>query len=162
MNNKGPFDPASYGGDAAKATLVRKAFLHGLPRQEIVDKLIKPINPDAGVRNSWVKTGGTPGYDEIIAQNGSADYSEVDPAQSKALLKQAGVTGPVDVRVMYAKDNVRRVNEFQLYKPALAKAGFNLIDAGSPDWGEIMSISPFLMAWTCAIGSSFQRTVKVS
>jgi peptide/nickel transport system substrate-binding protein len=37
---------------------------------------------------------------------------------------------------MYAKDNVRRVNEFQLYKPALAKAGFNLIDAGSPDWGE--------------------------
>ena len=136
MNNKGPFDPASYGGDAAKATLVRKAFLHGLPRQEIVDKLIKPINPDAGVRNSWVKTGGTPGYDEIIAQNGSADYSEVDPAQSKALLKQAGVTGPVDVRVMYAKDNVRRVNEFQLMKPALAKAGFNLVDAGSNEWSE--------------------------
>ena len=27
---------------------------------------------------------------------------------------------------MYAKDNARRENEFQLYKPALAKAGFNL------------------------------------
>ena len=37
---------------------------------------------------------------------------------------------------MYAKDNARRENEFQLYKPALAKAGFNLIDNGSEDWGE--------------------------
>ena len=45
LNNKGPFDPATYGGDAKKALLVRQAFLHGVPRQEIVDKLIKPINP---------------------------------------------------------------------------------------------------------------------
>ena len=37
---------------------------------------------------------------------------------------------------MYAKDNVRRVNEFQIMKPALAKAGFNLVDAGTPKWSE--------------------------
>lgn len=135
VNNKGPFDPASYGGDAQKALLVRQAFLHGVPRQEVVDKLIKPINPEAEVRNSFIKTFGTPGYDEIVAQNGSADYAEVDPAQSQKLLKQAGVTTPINVRVLYAKGNVRRENEFQIYKPALAKAGFNLIDKGSPDWG---------------------------
>ena len=35
---------------------------------------------------------------------------------------------------MYAKDNARRVNEFQLDKPALAKAGFDLIDNGSAEW----------------------------
>ncbi len=136
MGNKGPFDPSSYGGDAQKALLVRQAFLHGIPRQEVIDKLIKPINPEAEVRNSFIKTLGTPGYDEIVAQNGSSEYAEVDPAQSKKLLQQAGVTGPIDVRVMYAKGNVRRENEFQLYKPALAKAGFNLIDKGDPDWGE--------------------------
>ncbi|MCW2808604.1 MAG: transporter substrate-binding protein [Marmoricola sp.] len=135
QNNKGPFDPGSYGGDEAKALAVRQAFLHGVPRQEIVDKLIKPIVPDAEVRNSFLKTAGTPGYDEIVAQNGSADYAEVDPAKSLELLKQAGVKTPVKVRVMYAKDNVRRVNEFQLMKPALAKAGFDLIDAGSNEWG---------------------------
>ena len=134
QNNKGPFDPATYGGDAAKALLVRQAFLHGVPRQEVVDKLIKPVNADAAVRNSFVKTEGTPGYDEIVAANGSADYAKVDPAKSLDLLKQAGVKTPVNVRMMYAKDNVRRVNEFQLYKPALKAAGFNLIDAGSPDW----------------------------
>jgi peptide/nickel transport system substrate-binding protein len=136
LNNKGPFDASSYGGNEQRALQVRQAFLHAIPRQEVVDKLIKPINPEAQVRNSFLKTEGTPGYDEIVAQNGSAEYAEVDPARSKKLLQQAGVRGQIDVRVMYAKDNVRRVNEFQLYKPALAKAGFNLIDAGSPDWSE--------------------------
>ncbi len=134
QNNKGPFDPASYGGDAKKALLVRQAFLHGVPRQEIVDKLIVPSNPEAKVRNSFVKTEGTPGYDEIVAQNGSADYAQVDPALSKKLLKQAGVKTPIDVRVLYAKGNARRESEFQLYKPALKEAGFNLIDKGDPEW----------------------------
>ena len=134
QDNKGPFDPSTYGGDAKKALAVRQAFLHGVPRQEIVDKLIKPINPEAQVRNSFLKTEGTPGYDEIVAQNGSSEYAEVDPAKSKQLLQQAGVKTPVKVRVMYAKDNARRVNEFQLLKPALAKAGFDLIDAGSNEW----------------------------
>ncbi|SDR92282.1 peptide/nickel transport system substrate-binding protein [Nocardioides scoriae] len=136
LNNKGPFDPASYGGDEQKALKVRQAFLSAIPRQEIVDKLIKPINPDAQVRNSFLKTEGTPGYDEIVAQNGSSEYSEVDPARSKSLLEEAGVNGPIDVRVMYAADNVRRANEFQLMKPALAEAGFNLIDAKNADWGS--------------------------
>ncbi len=86
QNNKGPFDPGAYGGDADKARLVRQAFLHGVPRQEVVDKLIKPIDPEFEVRNSFLKTAGTPGYDEIVAQNGSSDYAEVDPALSKKLL----------------------------------------------------------------------------
>jgi peptide/nickel transport system substrate-binding protein len=136
QNNKGPFDPATYGGDAEKANLVRQAFMHGIPRQEIIDKLIKPIQPDAAVRNSFLITAGAPGYDEIAAANGSADYATVDPEKSKSLLQQAGVKTPIDVRVMYAKDNVRREAEFEIYKPALAKAGFNLINARSADWGS--------------------------
>ena len=136
MNNKGPFDPATYGGDEKKAQMVRQAFMHGIPRQEVVDKLIKPITPDAEVRNSFLITAGAPGYDEVVAQNGSSEYAEVDPARSLDLLKQAGVKTPVKVRMMYAADNVRRVNEFQLYKPALAKAGFELIDNKSVKWSE--------------------------
>ncbi len=136
MNNRGPFDPASYGGDEDTALAVRQAFLHGVPRQEIVEKLIAPINPEAEVRNSFLKTQGTPGYDEIVAQNGSSEYAEVDPQRSQQLLQEAGVDTPIDVRVMYAADNVRRANQFQLLKPALAEAGFNLIDAKNADWGS--------------------------
>lgn len=141
--NGGPFDPKTYGGDADKALKVRQAFLHGLPRQDIVDKLIKPINPDAEVRNSFLRTPGFPGYDEIVAQNGSSEYAEVDPAQSLQLLKQAGVKTPVDVTVLFDKANTRRQNEFQLMKPALAKAGFNLVDLSNPDWGNLLPVAKY-------------------
>lgn len=138
MGNGGPFDPKSYGGDAAKALKVRQAFLHGVPRQEIVDKLIKPINPDAEVRNSFLRVPGFPGYEEVVAQNGSSEYGTTDPTLSKRLLKDAGVTGPVEVKVLFDKANTRRQNEFQILQPALAKAGFKLIDLSNPNWGELL------------------------
>src|SRR5699024_4714093 len=47
FDNNGPFDPASYGGDEEKAKKVRQAFLETVPRQDIVDTIIKPLNPDA-------------------------------------------------------------------------------------------------------------------
>ena len=53
FNNGGPFDPKTYGGDKAKAQKVRQAFLLTLPRQTIVDNIIKPINPNAAIRNSF-------------------------------------------------------------------------------------------------------------
>ena len=136
QNNHGPFDPKSYGGNAQKALLVREAFLHGVPRTEIVDKLIKPIVPDASVRNSFLRVPSTPGYDNIVAANGSASYAKTDPAMSLSLLKQAGVKTPVNVRLMYDKTNPRRAAEFQIEKPALAKAGFNVIDNGNADWSS--------------------------
>ncbi len=144
FNNGGPFDPAAYGGDAKKALLVRQAFLSGVPRQEIVDKLIKPITPEAEVRNSFLRTPGFPGYDEIVAQNGiSTEYAAADPTKSKQLLKQAGITKPVDVRLLYAKGNQRRENEFQLMQPALKAAGFNLINKADPDWGKKLRAKGF-------------------
>jgi peptide/nickel transport system substrate-binding protein len=136
QNNGGPFDPKSYGGSAAKALLVRQAFLHGVPRSEIVDKLIKPIVPDAEVRNSFLRVPSTPGYSDVTAGNGSSVYAKTDPAMSLSLLKQAGVKTPVNVRLMYDKTNPRRAAEFQIEKPALAKAGFNLIDNGNANWSS--------------------------
>lgn len=134
QNNNGPFDPKSYGGDASKALLVRQAFLHGLPRTEILEKLIKPIVPDAELRNSFTRVPGVEGYDEITKANGSSDYAKTDPALAQKLLKQAGVKTPVDVRLMYDKTNARRAAEFEIEKPAMAKAGFNLIDNGNAEW----------------------------
>ncbi len=136
QNNGGPFDPKSYGGDAKKALLVRQAFLHGVPRNEINDKLIKPIVPDAEVRNSFLRVPDSPGYEDIVSTNGSSEYADTDPELSKKLLQQAGVKTPVDVRLMYDKTNPRRASEFAIEKPALAKAGFNLIDNGNAKWSE--------------------------
>ena len=136
QNNNGPFDPASYGGDAAKALLVRQAFLHAVPRNEIVEKLIKPIVPESEVRNAFLRTPGVDGYDEMTQSNGSSEYAKTDPTLSKSLLKQAGVKTPVNVRLMYDKTNLRRAAEFQLDQPALEKAGFKIIDNGNADWSS--------------------------
>jgi peptide/nickel transport system substrate-binding protein len=134
FNNGGPFDPASYGGDEDTALAVRQAFLAAMPRNEIVERLIVPIVPDATPRNSFVRTQGTPGYDEIVAENGSDEYAETDVQRATQLLEEAGVDTPIDVRMMYAADNVRRANQFQIMQPALAEAGFNLIDGQDPEW----------------------------
>jgi peptide/nickel transport system substrate-binding protein len=134
QNNNGPFDPASYGGDAQKALLVRQAFLHAVPRNEIVQKLIKPIVPDAEVRNAFERVPGSPGYDDMVKNNGSSAYAKTDPAMSQKLLKQAGVKTPVDVRLMYDKTNPRRAAEFKIEQPIMKKAGFNLIDNGDANW----------------------------
>jgi peptide/nickel transport system substrate-binding protein len=95
LNNKGPFDPASYGGDAEKAKNVRLAFLKTIPRQEIVTKLIQPINPDAKLNDSQTALPGSPNYDPIVATNGSDAFKDVDIEGAKQLLAQAGVTGKV-------------------------------------------------------------------
>ena len=76
FDNGGPFDPANYGGDEAKALAVRQAFLKTIPRQEIVDRLIVPLNPDAELRDSFTTVPGAPSYDAIVAENGSAEYAE--------------------------------------------------------------------------------------
>lgn len=136
FNNGGPFDAKSYGGDEDKALAVRKAFLTAWPRQEVVDKLVKPLQEDAEVRNSFLVTPGAPGYDEIVASNGMAEQHTGDPAAAKAILEEAGVNTPIDVRTMFAEGNVRRENLFAIAKPVLAEAGFNLIDRRNVNWGS--------------------------
>jgi peptide/nickel transport system substrate-binding protein len=138
-NNKGPFDPAKYGGDAAKAADVRNAFLKTIPRQDIIDRLIKPLNPAATIRNSFTQVPGSPTYDAMIAANGMNAYDKVDIAGAKALLAKAGVTGTVNVRFMYAANNPRRASEYQLIAASAKQAGFNVIDAKNANWSSQLS-----------------------
>jgi peptide/nickel transport system substrate-binding protein len=138
QNNGGPFDPATYGGDAEKAKKVRQAFLLTIPRQQIVDQLIKPLNPDAEVRNSFILTPDAPGYEQMVAENGSDFYANVDIEKAKALLEEVGVETPVDVRFLYGASNVRRANEYQLIAESAAQAGFNVIDGGDDNWGMML------------------------
>lgn len=140
FKNGGPFDPAKYGGDAAKALKVRQAFLQTIPRQKIVDNIIKPLNPTAELRNSFTRVPeDKAAYAAVTAANGiQATYgggSNIDKA--KALLAEAGVTNPT-VRVMYAQNNTRRQQEFQLMQESAQAAGFTVQDVSSKDWGQLL------------------------
>jgi len=117
---------------------VREAFMKVIPRQEIIDKLIKPIvGEGATLRDSQVFVPGAEGYDDSVQNNGSAAYATVDVEGAKALLKEAGVTNP-KVHLLYASTNPRRVNEFQLIQASAALAGFDVIDGGDENWGGLL------------------------
>lgn len=137
-NNGGPFDPKTYGGDEEKAKAVRLAFLKTIPRQEILDKLIVPLQPDAELRDSFNLTPGAPGYDEMAEQNGSQDFADVDIEGAKKLLADAGVKTPIDVRFLFAADNVRREESFELIRQSAKQAGFNVVDKSNADWGSLL------------------------
>ena len=117
--------------------LVREAFMKVVPRQEIVDKLIKPLQEDATTRDSQIFLPGADGYDDSVADNGSDAYAEVDVEGAKALLAQAGVTSP-EVCILFSSTNPRRANEFLLIQQSAALAGFNVTDCSSPDWGGLL------------------------
>ncbi|WP_249120882.1 ABC transporter family substrate-binding protein [Brevibacterium sp. W7.2] len=134
FNNNGPFDPQSYGGDEEKAKQVREAFLKTVPRADIVDKIIKPLNPEAVTRDSFSQVPGSPMYDGIVAENGMDAYNAVDIEGAKQLLEQVG--GEIKpVRVMYDNTNARRQQEFQLIKESAEQAGFTIEDVGDVNWG---------------------------
>ncbi|MCT1460177.1 ABC transporter family substrate-binding protein [Aestuariimicrobium sp. p3-SID1156] len=135
-NNGGPFDPKTYGGDKEKARKVRQAFLMTVPREEIVNKIIKPLLPDATVRNSFISLPGSPNYADTEAKNGmNKTYGKVDIEGAKKLLAEAGAAKP-KVRILYAKGNKRREAEFALIKASAEQAGFQVVDNGNPEWGQ--------------------------
>jgi len=138
FNNGGPFDPASYGGDAAKALLVRKAFLTAINTKEVVDKLIVPLVPDSKPLQSQLFLPGSVSYDASSKANGSDAYGKGDAAAAKAMLDSAGITTPIDVKFLYGKSNTRRAQEYALYAAQVKAAGFNLIDGGDDNWGALL------------------------
>lgn len=113
---------------------VRKAFLLTIPRQQILDSIVTPINPKAVVLNSQIFLPAQPEYAKSVAQNGSSTFDKVDIAQAKTLLAGATPT----VKILYNTNNPNRVNTFQAIQASAAKAGFKVTDGGSPDWGTLL------------------------
>lgn len=113
---------------------VRKAFLMTIPRQQILDAIVTPQNPDAELDNSQLFFPGTDAYAEAIKVNGSDAYNEVDIDGAKALL--AGATP--EVKILYNTKNPNRVNSFQAIQASAEKAGFKVIDGGAENWGSLL------------------------
>lgn len=130
--------------------LVRQAFLHVVPRQQILDELITPLQEDASLLDSFTLRPGADGYADAIEGNGSRDYAETDVDQAVALLAQAGVKRP-RVCILYDPSNPRRVAEFTMIRTSAARAGFRVTDCSSPDWQGLLGVAgtydAALFAW---------------
>jgi len=126
--------------DGQKSLDLRRAFLMGIPRQEIVDKLIVPINSQAKVLNSVFAQHGMDIYDQIELTNGSSffrgDQADLNKRAS-ALVKKwypNAVSNPIKVKVLVPGNNARRAAQFALVQANLRKIGFDLVGDVQASW----------------------------
>jgi len=150
FDNGGPFDPKTYGGDKAKALAARQAFLKVIPRQGILDRLVKPINSSAVLRDSFTQVPGSPLYDQVTKANGMSAYDKVDIQGAKDLLTKAGISN-LKVRFLYSATNPVRGQEFALIAASAKLAGITVVDGKDADWSTHLDNRPnydaSLFAW---------------
>ncbi len=152
----GPFD-----GYSQKAKDLRTAFLLAFPRQEIVDKIVKLVNPKAVVMNSLTYFPAEPNYKKMVAASGFDKFTDGTQAErtakALALVKKyypnaAAGSDSVKVKLLWGQpSNDRRAATAALIKAALAKAGFDVDATGTSGWGSKITDSSFdaqFYAWS--------------
>jgi len=122
---------------------LRQAFLLAYPRQEILDKIIKPVNPSAVGLDSTFVLPGQSNYDAIARGNGysrlTSGTQEERTAKALKLVRsvypKASATNPgFTVRMMVPAPNARRAQQAALIVPALAKAGIKVDAIPTTGW----------------------------
>jgi peptide/nickel transport system substrate-binding protein len=116
-------------GAFADRTL-REAFARCVPRQQLVDRLVKPVYPAAGILESRFVLPFQPAYPAF--QAAGRGFDTVDVAGAQRLLAGRRPT----VRVGWRKDpeqlNQGRLDTVALLKASCGRAGFTIVDAGTP------------------------------
>ncbi len=143
-----------FAGDSQKARDLRTAFLMAYPRDEIVDKLIKPINSKAVRMDSILLLPGEPGYEEMVKNSGVSKYTKGSQSdrekEALALVRKHSATD-VKVNLLWGQpSNARRASEAQIAKAALARAGFDLNAPGRSGWSSYLDSSEYdasFFAW---------------
>jgi peptide/nickel transport system substrate-binding protein len=117
---------------------LREAFTKCIPRQQIIDNLIKPQNANAQIQTSRYVYPFQDSYSQF-ANVGSEKYNTTDIPGAKKLVDAAGKTG-MTVRLAWRKDpaqlNKRRADTLALIAASCKQAGFNVVDTGTPDFFE--------------------------
>ncbi|MFC3299928.1 ABC transporter family substrate-binding protein [Arthrobacter agilis] len=115
---------------------VREAFMKTIPREQIVETIVRKINPDAEPLDSQLFLADQAPYEESAANNGSDAFAEVDIEGARELLDGA----TPEVRIMYNRDNPNRLNSYTLIAESASQAGFKVVDGGlgASDWGSAL------------------------
>ena len=137
-------------GTSVQARELRSALLMAIPRQEIVDQIIKPINRLAKVPESLLVLPTDSQYLKHVQSSNVGKYSPSSQssatrvAQALAIVKKyfpnATAGQPViKVRILYSATNTRRVDVVNLIYTSLTKAGFQPILAPDASWASKLS-----------------------
>jgi len=160
-----------FAGMSQQAIDLRTAFLLAYPREEIMEKIVKPINSSAQLMNSLMVFNSEPSYKDIIAKSGVSKFTAGTQAdrtsKALALVKKyypsaAAGSGSVKVRLLFGNpSNARRVAEAALVKAELAKAGFDVDVTPTSGWSSHIEDSKYDAAFFAWVKSSAVQSGNV-
>lgn len=106
---------------------VRKAMLHAIDRQVYIDRIYQGEAKANGLVH-W------PLGDFALPQSELDDLQKYDPAESKKLLESAGLTLPVDVKIMYPANTIieEHNDHLPIFLQQMRDAGFNVQEDAQP------------------------------
>jgi peptide/nickel transport system substrate-binding protein len=116
---------------------LREAFAYCVPRQQIVDNLITPVDPEAELMNAREVFPFQENYDEVVEASYDGRFDEVNLEEAERLIAESGVETPIDVRIGYSAPNPRRTNEVEIIKSSCDQVGFNVTDVGTADFFSV-------------------------
>ena len=160
-----------FAGMSQKAKDLRTAFLLSYPREEIMEKIIKPINPTAKLMNSLMSFNAEPNYAGIVAKSGVSKYTEgtqaTRTAAALALVKKhypdaAAGSGSVKIKLLFGQpSNARRVSQSQLAKAEWAKAGFDVDVTPTSGWSSYLEDPKYDAAFFAWVKSAILQSGNV-
>ncbi|MBG6216661.1 peptide/nickel transport system substrate-binding protein [Arthrobacter sp. CAN_A6] len=119
---------------------VRQAFAKCIPRADMVDKFVTPIEPNGSVLNLHEYQPAQEDYQTVLDGAPAAQSDGVaDIEGAKALLAEAGKTEPVQVSMMHASTSQLRADQVALVKASCDQAGFEITAQPDAEWSAKLS-----------------------
>lgn len=136
-----------FAGDSQKAKDLRTAFLLMYPRDEIVEKIFKPLNPGSVRMDSPIVFPLEPDYKEITKNSGVSKFTAGTAASREAaalaLVRKHSATD-IKVNLLWGNpSNTRRADIMQLVKAAGNRAGFAVNAPGVQGWSSKLADSGY-------------------
>jgi peptide/nickel transport system substrate-binding protein len=128
------FRDSSAFADSKGGKALREAFAYCVPRQTIVDNLVKPIDPEAVVMNAREVLPFQDNYEEVVGAAYDGRYDEVDLDKARELVEESGVATPIPLRIGYRAGNQRRTETVAQIQASCDQVGFQTQDISADDF----------------------------
>ncbi|WP_049829606.1 ABC transporter family substrate-binding protein [Arthrobacter sp. RIT-PI-e] len=119
---------------------VRQAFAACMPRADMVDKFVTPVDPEGTVMNLHEYQPAQEDYQTVLDGAPAAQGDGVaDIERARELLEEAGKTEPVRVSMMHASTSQLRADQVALVKDSCDQAGFEIMPQPEAEWSAKLS-----------------------